>query len=110
MEPRFIGMFSRAHLWILFLGLLEPDQTRPSHPVSSIICNIIIQHVDEMQWSIVVFIKAVSGILFAYSCFLKIYFNIVFPRVCIRQILGNQDWMVWTGLIWIRIGTSDELL
>jgi hypothetical protein len=56
MEPRFISMFSGAHLWILFWdSWIQPT---PSHPVSAIICNIIIQYVYEMQWSIAVFTKA----------------------------------------------------
>jgi hypothetical protein len=24
----------------------------------------------------------------------------------LRRILERQDWVVWTGLIWLRIGTS----
>jgi hypothetical protein len=28
----------------------------------------------------------------------------------LKWILEREDWMVWTGLIWLRIGTSRELL
>jgi hypothetical protein len=31
-------------------------------------------------------------------------------RIILEWILGKQDGNVWTGFIWLRIGTSGELL
>jgi hypothetical protein len=28
----------------------------------------------------------------------------------IKKVLGEIGWGVWTGLVWLRIGTSGELL
>jgi hypothetical protein len=30
--------------------------------------------------------------------------------ILLRWILESYDWVVWTGLVWLRIGTSGELL
>jgi len=31
-------------------------------------------------------------------------------EIILEWILGKWDWMMWTGCIWFRIGTSDGLL
>jgi hypothetical protein len=63
------------------------------------------------------------------SFFRKFYFNIIFPSIysypkgrhqvedlvvdgtiILKYILGKQGGNVWTGCIWLRIGTSGGLL
>jgi hypothetical protein len=31
-------------------------------------------------------------------------------RITLEWILGKQDGKVWTGFMWLRIGTNDRLL
>jgi hypothetical protein len=34
----------------------------------------------------------------------------IYERIVLRRILNKQHWREWTGLIWLRMGTSGWLV